>query len=42
MRKIVLKVLKQIVGCNGVDIPFIRESILGDFFKCFWVRRMAV
>jgi len=41
MRKIVLKVLKQIVGCNGVEATYVRKEILDDYFKCFWTRRMA-
>jgi splicing factor 3B subunit 1 len=41
MRKIVLKVLKQVMSCNGVDVQYIREKVLDSFFKCFWVKRMA-
>ena len=42
MRKIVLRVLKQIVACRGVEAPYIREKILPDYFRCFWIRRMAI
>ena len=42
MRKIVLKVLRQCVLCGGVDGAFVREEILPEFVRCFWVRRMAL
>ena len=42
MKKILLKVIKQCVGCDGVDTAYVRASIMPDFFKCFWVRRMAL
>ncbi len=41
MRKIVLKVLKQMVGCGGVEVAYVRKEVLEPFFRCFWVRRMA-
>lgn len=41
MKKIVLKVVKQCVGCIGVDANYVREAVLDEFFRCFWVRRMA-
>lgn len=41
MRKIVLKVLKQIISCNGIEPSYIRKEILDDYFRCFWTRRMA-
>jgi len=42
MKKIVLKVVKQCVSTEGVTAPYVREEILPEFFKCFWVRRMAL
>eukprot|EP01102_Stenamoeba_stenopodia_P022948 TRINITY_DN9753_c0_g1_i1.p1 TRINITY_DN9753_c0_g1~~TRINITY_DN9753_c0_g1_i1.p1 ORF type:complete len:888 (+),score=209.47 TRINITY_DN9753_c0_g1_i1:46-2664(+) len=42
MKKIVLKVVKQCVGTEGVQPAYVREAILPEFFKNFWVRRMAL
>ena len=42
MKKIVLKVVKQCVGTDGVDAAYIRAEVMPDFFKHFWVRRMAL
>ncbi|ORX47694.1 splicing factor 3B subunit 1 [Hesseltinella vesiculosa] len=42
MKKIVLKVIKQCAATDGVTAAYIREDILPDFFKFFWVRRMAM
>jgi splicing factor 3B subunit 1 len=42
MKKIVLKVVQQCVATDGVDASYIRESILPEFFRNFWVRRMAL
>ena len=42
MKKIVLKVVKQCVGTDGVDAEYIRAEVLPEFFKHFWVRRMAL
>ncbi|KAH7522115.1 hypothetical protein FEM48_Zijuj07G0103600 [Ziziphus jujuba var. spinosa] len=42
MKKIVLKVVKQCVSTEGVESDYIRNNILPDFFKNFWVRRMAL
>lgn len=42
MKKIVLKVVKQCVSTEGVDAAYIRADILPDFFKYFWIRRMAL
>ena len=41
MRKIILKVLKQILGCEGIEANYIRKDVLEPYFKCFWVKRMA-
>ena len=42
MKKIVLKVVKQCVATEGVLPAYVREEILPEFFKSFWVRRMAL
>ena len=42
MKKIVLKVIKQCVGTDGVEPDYVREEVLPEFFKHFWVRRMAL
>ena len=42
MKKIVLKVVKQCVGTEGVERDYIRVEILPEFFRNFWVRRMAL
>jgi splicing factor 3B subunit 1 len=42
MKKIVLKVVQQCVSTDGVDATYIRQQILPEFFKHFWVRRMAL
>ncbi|CAD6961040.1 unnamed protein product [Tilletia controversa] len=42
MKKIVLKVVKQCAATDGVTGHFLREEMLPEFFKNFWVRRMAL
>ena len=42
MKKIVMKVVKQCVGTEGVDAVYVRAEILPEFFKHLWVRRMAL
>lgn len=42
MKKIVLKVVKQCVSTEGVDPAYVKERILPEFFRHFWVRRMAL
>ena len=42
MKKIVLKVVKQCVATDGVELEYVRTAILPDFFRHFWVRRMAL
>jgi splicing factor 3B subunit 1 len=42
MKKIVLKVVKQCAATEGVTSQYIKQDILPDFFKAFWVRRMAL
>lgn len=42
MKKIVLKVVKQCVSTDGVEATYVKENILPEFFRHFWVRRMAL
>lgn len=42
MKKIVLKVVKQCCGTDGVEPQYIREDILPHFFRHFWNHRMAL
>uniref|UniRef100_A0A7S4W060 Phosphatase PP2A regulatory subunit A/Splicing factor 3B subunit 1-like HEAT repeat domain-containing protein n=2 Tax=Ditylum brightwellii TaxID=49249 RepID=A0A7S4W060_9STRA len=42
MKKIVLKVIKQCVATAGVEPDYIRKEILPEFFRNFWIRRMAL
>ncbi|KAF2736588.1 ARM repeat-containing protein [Polyplosphaeria fusca] len=42
MKKVVLKVVSQTAGTTGVTPIYLRDFVLQPFFKCFWVRRMAV
>lgn len=37
-----LQVVKQCVATDGVEAQYVREEILPEFFKHFWVRRMAL
>ncbi|EME38464.1 hypothetical protein DOTSEDRAFT_48672 [Dothistroma septosporum NZE10] len=42
MKKVVLKVVSQCAGGQGVTAAYLKETVLTDFFKSFWVRRMAL
>ena len=42
MKKVVLKVISQCAGTSGVTAQYLKETVLTDFFKSFWVRRMAL
>ena len=42
MRRIVLQVIKQCAMTEGVTPTYVREEVLPEFFKAFWVRRMAL
>ena len=42
MKKVVLKVVSQCAGTDGVTAGYLKEHVLNDFFKSFWVRRMAL
>ena len=41
MKKIVLKVVSQCVGTDGVEPQYVRDEVLNEFFRNFWVRRVA-
>ncbi|ROT37272.1 ARM repeat-containing protein [Sodiomyces alkalinus F11] len=42
MKKVVLKVVSQCAATDGVTAGYLKEHVLDDFFKNFWVRRMAL
>ena len=42
MKKVVLKVVSQCSSTDGVTAGYLKEHVLQDFFKSFWVRRMAL
>ena len=42
MKKVVLKVVSQCANTDGVTAAYLKEHVLADFFKSFWVRRMAL
>ena len=42
MKKVVLKVVSQCAGTDGVTAGYLKENVLLDFFKSFWARRMAL
>ena len=42
MKKIVLKVVKQCCGTDGVEPQYIKDEVLPSYFKNFWNQRMAL
>ncbi|KAF2869564.1 splicing factor 3B subunit 1 [Massariosphaeria phaeospora] len=42
MKKVVLKVVSQCSGTIGVTGVYLRDSVNAEFFRNFWVRRMAL
>jgi splicing factor 3B subunit 1 len=42
MKKVVLKVVSQCSSTAGVTPVFLKDKVLPEFFKHFWVRRMAL
>lgn len=42
MKRIVMKVIQQCVATAGVEPDYIRSEILPEFFRNFWIRRMAL
>jgi len=41
MRKVCLRVMRQCIASDGVKSQYLRESVCPEFFRNFWVRRMA-
>lgn len=41
MKKIVLKVIKQCAGTNGVTSTYLKTEVIQEYFESFWIRRMA-
>lgn len=37
-----LKVIKQVLSCEGVEAGYVRTMIVPEYFRCFWLRRMAI
>lgn len=42
MRKICLRVLRQCIASDGITAQYLRESVCPEFFRNFWIRRMAL
>ncbi|KAF1833286.1 ARM repeat-containing protein [Decorospora gaudefroyi] len=42
MKKVVLKVVSQCSNTAGVTPVYLKDNVLPEFFKQFWVRRMAL
>ncbi|KAJ4290122.1 U2 snRNP component prp10 [Collariella sp. IMI 366227] len=42
MKKVVLKVISQCAATDGVTAGYLKEHVLDEFFRSFWVRRMAL
>ncbi|KAF2118282.1 armadillo-type protein [Lophiotrema nucula] len=42
MKKVVLKVVSQCSKTAGVTPVYLKDEVLNEFFKHFWVRRMAL
>ncbi|PXF48997.1 Splicing factor 3B subunit 1 [Gracilariopsis chorda] len=42
MKTVVLKVVMQCVSCSGVEPRYVREDLAPEYFRCFWIRRMAL
>lgn len=42
MKKIVLQVVRQCVQSDGVPPAYVREEVVPEFFRHFWVRRTAL
>ncbi|KAH8921599.1 ARM repeat-containing protein [Atractiella rhizophila] len=42
MKKIVLKVVQQCASTDGVQPSYVKEKILPEFFRRFFIRRMAL
>lgn len=42
MKRIILKVLKQCATTHGVQAAYLKAEVVPEFFRHFWVRRMAL
>ena len=42
MKTVVLKVVMQCVACSGVEPKYVREEMAPEYFRSFWIRRMAL
>uniref|UniRef100_A0A7S2Y501 Splicing factor 3B subunit 1 domain-containing protein n=1 Tax=Entomoneis paludosa TaxID=265537 RepID=A0A7S2Y501_9STRA len=42
MKRTVLKVIEQCCSTAGIEPDYIRKEILPEFFRNFWIRRMAL
>ena len=42
MKKIVLKVVRQCSATEGITCDYIKDQILPEFLKNFWIRRMSL
>lgn len=42
MRRIVLQVVQQCAATDGVTGQFLKAEIMPEFFKAFWIRRLAL
>ncbi|KAF3905315.1 hypothetical protein ABW20_dc0104201 [Dactylellina cionopaga] len=42
MKKVVLKVVSQCASTDGVTAAYLKAEVLPEYFKCFWIRRMAL
>lgn len=42
MRKVVLQAISKCSQVDGVTAGYLKEHVLDEFFKSFWVRRMAL
>jgi splicing factor 3B subunit 1 len=42
MRRIVLTVVKQCIQTEGVEVNYVKYDIMPEFFRNFWVRKMAL
>lgn len=42
MKNIVLKVVKQCVAAAGVPAQYVKDEVLPEYFRSFWVRRVAL
>ena len=39
---VVLQVVKQCIATEGVEPTYVRDEVLPEFFKQFWIKRMAL